>query len=376
MEQMVHLANTNVEFEFAHSPSLSLEQSLSQHPVCLQLQFLPLLFAKKDDIVAVTALPKPDYLATLRQTGWWPKGLPHLAVLQEIEPFYGKQCQSWGSSRQVQAWAELRRMNYALPTDWRIICQVNSKAFSFRYTCLAEAALLSNEYELLDWLHKTKGPKVLKTCFGLSGQGNRQFDITAPTPEISAFCRKEWNQGRPIVGEPWLDRLSDFSTQWLIHPNQQIEWIGATRFETDSHGTYQGTLSGPEEILFSSLEFFLQQHRIFAQKALEDIAGMGFYGYIGIDAFVYRDPDTQSISLYPLVEINGRQTMSLVALRMQKHLCPGQILRLNFQQKASSQPSLLPDQLVNFKGETISFRRRLTISVLPSFTDFDLCCLS
>jgi hypothetical protein len=364
MEQIVHLANTNVEFEYAHSSQLSIEQSFSQSPICLQLQFLPLLFARNTDIVAVTALPTKDYLTALQKTGWWPKGLPHLVPLQDVEPFYGKRCQSWGPSRQIQGWAKSRHMHYPMPSNWEMICLVNSKAFSFRYTCLPEAALLYNEHELFNWLQSTKGLKVLKTCFGLSGKGNRRIDNKDSFPKILSFCRKEWNLGHPIVGEPWLDRLYDFSTQWFIHPNQQIEWIGATRFETDAQGTYEGTLAGPEEILFASLESFLQQHRTFAKKALSDIAALGFFGFIGIDAFVYLDSSTQSTLLYPLVEINGRQTMSLIALLLQKNLCPGQILRLNFQSKPSSQFSLLPNQLVNDKGETVTFRRQLAVSFL------------
>ncbi len=364
MTPIVHVANTNVEFEFTHPHLISLEQSWSRHLLCLQLQFLPLLYAHPHDIVAVTALPPPDYLVALQETGWWTTGLPHLALLQESEIFYGKPCQSWGPSLQVQAWAHARHMPYLIPEDWQMIRQINSKAFSFRYSCLAEAALIHHEQELLHWLKKTNGPKVLKTCFGLSGQGHRHLHESVPSPEILAFCHKEWQQGRPLVGEPWLDRVLDFSTQWFIHSNQHIECIGATRFETDSQGIYQGTLAGPEEQLFASLESFLNEHRQLALKALQDIATMGFFGFVGIDALLYRHPETRTICLYPLVEINGRQTMSLVALRLQKRLCPHQILRLAFQQNDFSQPSLLPKQLMNSKGKEFSFRRYLSATLL------------
>jgi hypothetical protein len=364
MTQIVHVANTNVEFEFAGAYLSNLEESLSQHPLCLQLQFLPLLYAQSDDIVAVTHLPKREYIANLQQR--WPYKLPQLVHLQEVKPFLEKECLSWGPSRQVQTWTMARRMHYAIPQDWQVVSLVNSKAFSLRYTPLSEGALLYDEQELLDWLQKVKGPKVLKTCFGLSGQGNRQINENIPSPRILTFCRKEWQQGRPIIGEPWLDRLLDFSTQWLIHPHRNIEWIGATRFETDSHGTYQGTLAGTEEILFASLEIFLNEHRRIAQKALADIAAMGFFGHVGIDALLYRNAQTGSICLYPLVEINGRQTMSLVALRMQKLLCPNHVLRLRFLQNLSLPFSLLPDAITNSKGKTVIFQRRLTADILEN----------
>lgn len=366
MNQIVHIANTNVEFEFAHPNIEPLETSLSRYPIFLQLQFLPLLYAGTDDIIAVSALPDADYLAALEQTGWWPQGLPQLALLCDQDSFEGKKCLSWGPSRQVQKWAEARRMLYSSP-DWKIASLINSKAFSFRYTSLDAAALLWSKEALLDWMKKVPGAKVLKTCFGLSGGGNRRIENSLLSQKLLGFCRKEWKQNRPILGEPWLDRLGDFSTQWFIHSNQCIEWVGGTRFEVDAHGVYQGTLVGSENQLFPFLEPFLQEHRQFALKALTEMAAMGFFGPIGIDALLYRDPKTDSVSLFPLVEINGRETMSLVALRLQQRIAPHQMLRLAFQQTEASGASLLPHRIINEKGDVIHFRKRLTASILQSF---------
>ena len=115
MTQIVHISNTNIEFEFAHPSLQSLELSLSRNPLCLQLQFLPLLYAQPEDLVAVTALPSENYLIALQQTGWWSQGLPQLVLLQDHTSFQRKRCFSWGLSRQVQAWAQARQMSYALP---------------------------------------------------------------------------------------------------------------------------------------------------------------------------------------------------------------------------------------------------------------------
>lgn len=363
---MIHLANTDVEFEYAHSSGLPLERSWSRHPVCLQLQYLPLLYAAADDFVAVTEFPDDVYLSSLKQTGWWPDGLPQMILLNQGASLKGLQCLSWGHSKQVQAWAEAKGLLYSLPPDWDKVCLVNSKAFSFRYTTLPEAALLANERELVDWLGKTSGPKVVKTCFGLSGMGNRRADGLEPTPELLSMCRKEWGQHRPVIGEPWLDRIFDFSTQWRILPGHVFEFIGATRFETDAYGTYQGTLAGPESLLFGDLEIYLDQHIAYIQKALEDIVDMGFLGNIGFDALVYRDSEKGAACLYPLVEINGRQTMSLVALLLQKRLCPDRVFKLAFQQNTQATPSLLPGGCHDDQGKLIVFRRRLTGEILSS----------
>lgn len=362
----VYIANTNFEFELAGADFSSLEQSLSLHPLCLQLQFLPLLYAQPQDVVAVTVMPNNDYLASLLQLGWWPDGLPELIPMCLQEPFQGKNCISWGPSKLVQAWSQARHMRYAIPTNWETIRLINSKAFSFRYSSLPEAALLASEQELTAWLHQIEGPKVLKTSFGLSGQGNWLIEHAAMTPQLLAFCRKEWQQGRALIGEPWLNRVCDFSTQWIIHPEKQIEWVGATRFETNAQGAYQGTWVGPEELLFADYLSFLAQHRQIAEQALKEMAARGFFGSVGIDALLYRCPQTHSIGLYPIVEINGRQTMSLVALRLQQHLCPHQVLYLTFNQSTTEGIALLPSSLIDGKGKEVSFRRQLRARILDS----------
>lgn len=294
---------------------------------------------------------------------------------------------------QVRTWAEARQMQYPLP-NWEIARFVNSKSFSFHYSTLSQAALIHDEKALREWLIKTEGRKVLKTCFGLSGKGNMLFEGKIASQELLDFCRQEWNQKRPMIAEPWLDRVLDFSTQWYIHPDGNIEEMGATRFETDSKGIYQGTLAGPEHLLFNSFKPFLNEHRIVAKKALKDMLKMGFFGYVGVDALLYRGEDKETLSLYPIVEINARQTMSLVALRLQKKICPELILHLSFEHGdvlevaalthsnsgvfrdtnesfpldvGLPQIPLLPLQLKNGKGKNIKFFKNLYIKILSEW---------
>lgn len=364
MTTFVHLANTDVEFEFAHLTNLSIKRAWSLNPVCLQLQYLPLLYANADDLVAVTEYPDEAYLNGLMKTGWWPEGLPCMTLLDGSDAINDLQCLSWGPSLQVQAWAAERGAYYAMPPDWPTVCFVNSKAFSFRFKSIPGVSLLRNEQELRRWLEETKGQKVLKTCYGLSGMGNKRTDHSDATPDVLAFCRKEWVQQRPIIGEPWLDRILDFSTQWKIHPDKRVECLGTTTFETNAHGTYQGTLAGPESILFDSYEVYLHQHKKYVQNALEKVLDLGFFGSIGFDAFLYRHPEDASIHLNALVEINGRQTMSLIALLLQKRVCPDQVLKFSFQKSKQVSPSLLPDHCTNEQGKRIIFHRCLTACVI------------
>lgn len=372
MTSIVHLANTNLEFELA-SPSQKPFETLRRNPVCMQLQYLPALFASSEDGIAVTALPDSAYLEALEQSGWRPDGLPKFILLNDFVSLRGKTCQSWGSSQQVKAWTKECGMHYEMP-PFEIVQKVNSKAFSFRYSSLADAAIIENEAKLKDWLEKVKGPKVIKTCFGLSGKGNWRIDDNQPLNTLLNVCRNEWQQRRPVIGEPWVDRVYDFSTQWHIDHHGTVKLIGATRFETDDRGIYRGTLAGPVDLLFSSLKPYLCEHLKIAEKALNEAASLGYFGFAGIDALIYRHHD-HSLSLYPLVEINGRETMSLVALRMQQRTAPSGIVRLVFQNKVSEDNSLLPMQMADPKGKIIHFSHSLTASLQRSVDEISALSL-
>lgn len=355
---MIHIANTNIELEFASSPEISLERGIAKNPLCLQLQYLPLLYAQPTDLVAVTALPDDEELHRIeRLLG---SKLPALALLNEHSPFQGKNCLSWGASRQVQAWAHPRGVGYEIP-EWEVVQQINSKAFSFRYTTLPQAALLTNENELNAWVFKVAGPKVLKTCFGLAGQGHCHIERDLLSPSVFTYCHREWEKRRPVIGEPWLERIEDFSTQWEIDRDGTVAYIGATRFEADEKGVYRGTSAGPQDILFSKTEKFLQQHLDYVQGVLRDSAGAGFFGPLGFDAFLYRDPIDREIRLNPLVEINARWTMSRVALSLQQKISPGELLHLAFDRADDGAlPSFLPSRCRDGKGKEVVFRRKLS----------------
>ena len=228
-------------------------------------------------------------------------------------------------------------MAYSMP-KWTVIQKINSKAFSHAYTTLKKAALLNDEAGLLNWIRSFEGPKVIKNCFGLSGMGHRFVDDRAGA--LLSFCEKEWKAARPVIGEPWLKRVFDFSTQWFLHPDGTVELFGSTVFETAPNGTYLGTLAGEEKRLFHSYRDYLEDHKMICRKVLADLFRLGYWGHVGVDALLYQ---SDGIQLYPVVEINGRQTLSLAALRLQQRHFPDETIRLVFFTKNES--GLLPSQL-------------------------------
>lgn len=354
---LIHVANTDFEFELADPSSYSIPQSQARFLHCLQLQYLPLLYAGPNEKVIVTSLPDEKFIEHLLSLKLWKQEeLPQCVEWDRFAPSSETTCQSWGYSNYLKKWALKTKILYEMP-DWEVVRIVNSKEFSFEFNRNLEGArLIYSREDLKTWFKDWKGPKLLKTCFGFSGKGHFFINPDHPIDPIIQFCEKEWKQHRPLIGEPWLDRLFDFSTQWYLSKEGMVQYIGATVFETLPNGSYVGTKAGPSPLIFQPYESYLNEHLDFVKSVLQTVVDKGYFGYVGIDAFLYRH--SNQIKLYPVVEINARRTMSLVALLLQKRWFPDQAIQLNY--TATEEGSrLLPSSITDKKKGILQFRRQL-----------------
>jgi hypothetical protein len=303
----LHICNTFFERELETSSLKTLEQWMQSHPIVKQLQFLPLLYADSTDRILVSELPpNPD---------------PRLCLMNA--PPKGYEIEHWGPSQAIALWAQKHQIPYSIP-DWESVRHMNSKIFSFLHTPrLPGAALLENEQEIASWLASTPRPHVFKRPFGTAGNGH------IINPDVKQLYKT------PLLAEPWVERVVDFSSQW-----NQGKFLGATLFENDAHGSYQGTRIGYIP------DWALEEHLKVARPLIEKIGQMGYWGNIGIDAFIYFWEGQQC--LHPVVEINARKTMSWVALQI-----PAK--QLNY---TLSESGLLPNRLGN-----TSFSRNITGNV-------------
>ncbi len=337
----LHIANTNFEAELASIQPAAIATLIQSHPIFMQLQFLPLLYAEPEDGIAVTHAPHPSF----KNPKW------HLL---EEKHFPYQRIESWGASKSIMAWAEKKKLAYRVP-DWKVVKLVNSKAFSFDQSPkLPGAALLTSMEELEKWIQQTEGPKVLKSCFGVSGKGH----LFLPSDYTRRFAEKEFTAGHPVIAEPWVKRKLDFSTQWMIHPDQSIDYLGVTICNSDQRGRYHGNKVGDLSFLFGNYFSCLEKHREIALRILQKMARLGYFGNVGIDAMIWGND-----KLHPVVEINARKTMGWVALEISKRRFPKQTIALSYLTK-SKQSNLLPDAVVQKNGSLIHFSRKLVIEVL------------
>lgn len=310
---VIHICNTFFEselessvFENSKGSKKSLIERFRSSPVVSQLQFLPLLYAGKEDVILVSDLPEnPDPRLQLLETAKIKGNIEH-----------------WGSSLSIAEWAKTREIPYSIP-DWDIVRKINSKVFSFQKSSpLTRSELLFDASQVQSWIEKTPGPKVMKTSFGFSGKGHFHF---WKKRNLNTYLQKEFSQNLPVIGEPWVERVFDFSTQWHLSP-EKIEFLGAVFLENRIDGTYLATISGKN---FGKYEWALQEHLSIVSSLLKEVLCLGFSGNLGVDAFVYLEEGKEK--LRPIVEINGRKTFGWLALQVQQKDFPGNVLRLSFE---------------------------------------------
>ncbi len=349
----LHIANTFFEHELSSTHMGSLSHEMRRTPIHLQLQFLPYLYADPSDALVVSDSPDPCYLNTLKQ---W--NLPKLQLYRFEDtsiPSYD-QIENWGASQLIDSWAKTHHQSYTIPM-WPLVKEMNSKSFSFEHTPhLPHAALLHHAEEALSWLDSFSGPKILKTCFGLSGTGHFFIEPSTSLQHILSFLNHEWKQGRPVIAEPRVDRTFDFSTQWIIAPKSAITYLGATVCLNDQRGKYVASLVGEEASLFGAHLPFLEQHQAIAHKLLIQLANLGYIGNIGFDAMLYHHQ--RELKLHPIVEINARKTMGYASLRLQQKYFPGKTLTIRF---GTGPEGLLPASLRLPNGKQVTFKRNLQI---------------
>lgn len=323
----------------------------------LQLQFLPLLFASPSDQVYVTQLPDENFSDHLLGLGLWGSREEFPSFV--TKPSKGYTVDAWGASQSVRRLAEEFELDYHAPAC-SLVTEINDKTDAVqKFPQVPGSEILEDALQLKRWFTENEGKVVLKKPFGQAAAGNL---VTDNVEEALQFCQAEWTVGRSVLGEPWLKRIFDFSTQWKITEGADIQYLGATQLENDTRGQYIGTVLDEEHVLFEGKRKFLGEHFLAAIQFLSDIKKNGYFGYVGLDAMIYQDSQTGAPKLQPIVEVNARQTMALAVIRMKKRFPHLGKIEVRYTKKASSGRKLLPERLCCKDGNPVVFTKNLVLS--------------
>jgi uncharacterized ferritin-like protein (DUF455 family) len=337
----------------------------------LDLEHLPMHFAREQDAVLVHELPRAEWLREMRETGFTiPEFRPHFTAGRNPRENKIGGFEPWGWSPEpfelFKPWRD--RLIRVEGTNYKW-CQQLLNHENFSDTQLGDyfSKSWSSAY-LRAWLEKNPedqavfGPLetvgqtylrwneakqklesvlasaspsdtwVAKAPWGTSGTQNKKISkISELNSNFTTWIQGTIETQGGIVLEPWLDKQADVSMQMVIE-SQSTSILGIRRFINGKHSEYRGTyldpkLSslGPEMLRFlhdPALGMPMDRWREFARKLGETLR-THYQGPAGIDAMIWKDPRSGRLFLKPLVELNPRWTMGRVALEIEKHVVPG-----------------------------------------------------
>ncbi|MDR1454830.1 MAG: hypothetical protein LBJ01_04185 [Tannerella sp.] len=164
-------------------------------------------------------------------------------------------------------------------------------------------------------------PCLLKMPYSCSGRGLHWIwtdRLETPTLRWMAGVLKK--QGQVSI-EPVLDKVCDFAMEFESDGDGQVVYRGLSIFETLPNGSFGGCLLGSEESLQNRLlnyvpETLLQNLRNAVTAVLTKTLGAVYRGCLGVDMLICRQGG--AFAIHPLVELNLRYTMGLVAIQLNR----------------------------------------------------------
>jgi hypothetical protein len=205
-----------------------------------------------------------------------------------------------------------------VPAD--VVARVNSKVFSHNLerelgVAVPGAALARSVDETNAALAAARpGPDdkwVVKAPFGFAarervlGRGPRLDEASA------VWAARRFARGVTLVVEPWLDVRREYGVQLRVAAGGAVEVVGITRMLTDGAGATTGYVLGDPVAPGRAAEL-----SAVAREVGRRLFAAGYTGPANVDALEHAG------GLRPLLEINARHTMGLVALAVERELAP------------------------------------------------------
>jgi hypothetical protein len=360
----VFVFNPFVELRIARGRSFTPVRH--QAALARDLANLPQFLCRQDDVVLVPKRPSLPFLSAIKQAGF---PLPEFVELtgQGIDEASSLRQRKLGALR-PWAWGpdavELFEPLFANVTGEQFapeqrfnekIARLYSKVWSAEFlrkvlskhpgspwlcgeqetgevvsTC--ESALAAVERIRGRGHHKM----VVKQAYGLAGHDMIRLWEPRLLDKQRRWIERALASGHPLIVEPWLERVLDFSVQ-LELTRDGLKLCGYAGLGNDQRGQFQANWAdsaSARKIPGDLPRPFLAQvgvpgklyqfyREVFARLEVE-LGATGYLGPLGIDAFIYQTAEGL-LRLKPVVEINVRYTMGRLTLELMKRTCPGSV---------------------------------------------------
>jgi hypothetical protein len=226
----------------------------------------------------------------------------------------------WGWNQEMAELANSVLHQQSIP-DLDIIQQANSRHMSFQlekelHCALPEIIESTDIGEIQQHLQKLLlkyKQVVFKAEYGMSGRER----ILCLQPELTVqqfhWIRHRLEQGQRIYLEPWLDKVFEVSSHFLIDDQGQAKYLATTPLMTNQRGEHRGNIVG-WDIMQSGLKQIAEIDSL-VKKCAGILAKHGYRGPLSIDSMVFQTGN--NLQIRPLQDINARWSMGRIAVEFQ-----------------------------------------------------------
>jgi hypothetical protein len=163
------------------------------------------------------------------------------------------------------------------------------------------------------WPSWARVDATLKPRWGTSGRGRvRVRDGVLDDAGTNGLATLRARGG--AILEPWLARVQDLSSQWLLDDWGEVRLLGCTRQIVRPSGVWLGCEVVHDDDGQGSGTAWDHELVAAARPLVEEAAHAGYVGVCGVDAFTWMHPRAQTERLRGVVELNARFTGGAVAL--------------------------------------------------------------
>lgn len=231
---------------------------------------------------------------------------------------------AWGATPSAAARARALGLAFEAP-PFEVVRRVNSKLWSHEVeralgTALPGAAIVRSVEEAARAVRAAAAPRwVLKSLFGVAGRGRYLGRGPALGRDAAAWLARRAGRDGAVVFEPWVEVEREFGVEIEVAESGEVRLLGVAESVLDASGHYAGSRIGPAVAPEPGLA---ERLAAVAREVGRRLLAEGYFGPAGIDAFVFRTAGG-GLALRPIVEVNARHAMGMIALRFAPLVSPG-----------------------------------------------------
>ena len=236
----------------------------------------------------------------------------------QLGPGDGGRLLCWGVTPRVEAISG----SSAFPSS-KLVKSINDKRFSHRleveFGCALAGAQVVHDMEQLELaVESCPHDWVVKHPFGVGGRERVTGKGGRGLSDAGRWAEARFREGWSLLFEPWAYRRREFSFHYQIQPDKKIDFVGHCGLVSDESGAFRGNRVLPRGQVAEGFEST-------TLRAVERLAELGYWGPVGIDAFVGELGEAAVTR--PLMEINARYSFGRLALELGRWIPEGWCLQ-------------------------------------------------